>query len=259
MAGTKSLPPTPKRVERARAEGRVVKSPFLTQVLVVFSSLLGLIGGVRLTWVKNQILLEYCLVSGVANPWLCAQVASAFVLKIVGTCLIVGILMAVMVEGAQVGFRVDFRPLSPQLSRLDFGTGIKRIWQGGLAGLSTLLKLLLIVTGLILVLPGVLNRILALRGLEKWEQLRLLLREEYSLFCGVFFALIGCAGIDYLRVRRKFRKELGMSHEELRREMREDEGDPIFRSMRRAKHEALVMSELVTQVRRAKVIVVERM
>jgi type III secretion protein U len=50
-----------------------------------------------------------------------------------------------------------------------------------------------------------------------------------------------------------------MSLDEARRELKDDEGDPMLRSQRKAMHESLLMQDMVQRVRRSKVLVVERM
>ncbi len=79
----------------------------------------------------------------------------------------------------------------------------------------------------------------------------------------IFLSLVGTISIaygcaDYLLEKRAYRNRLSMSREELRREHKEEEGDPLLRSFRRAQHESLLMENLARRVRKAKVIVVER-
>lgn len=81
-----------------------------------------------------------------------------------------------------------------------------------------------------------------------------------------FVSAITCCGLlvlslaifdGWIKIKRHY-KELGMSLEEVRREHREDEGDPYMKSLRSAMHQELISEALVRQVRKAKVIIVER-
>lgn len=87
--------------------------------------------------------------------------------------------------------------------------------------------------------------------------------DKYLLgFCWkTFFALAGLllsiALIDWIIARSKYRRSLMMDDEEMRRAMREEEGDPHLKSKRKAIHHSLVGQDLIQRVRRAKVVVVD--
>jgi type III secretion protein U len=63
--------------------------------------------------------------------------------------------------------------------------------------------------------------------------------------------------LDLFLKRREYLTELSMSHDEMRRESKDEEGDPLVKSMRRSLHEQLLMQDLVKRVRKARVVVVE--
>ena len=66
---------------------------------------------------------------------------------------------------------------------------------------------------------------------------------------GVFFA-----GVDYALARKKWLKELKMTHDELKRDTKENDGDPQTRSRRKSLHRRLVRGSL-TRVREASFVV----
>ena len=72
------------------------------------------------------------------------------------------------------------------------------------------------------------------------------------------FMLVAWGVADYFINRRRYFKELEMTHEELKREFREEEGDPQIKAERRAAHHSIAVQALTEQVRRSKVIIVER-
>ena len=65
--------------------------------------------------------------------------------------------------------------------------------------------------------------------------------------------------VDLLVQRKQFNRELSMSVDEVRREERETEGDPRHRAARRSIYEAQIMQDIVSRVRRSKVILVEKL
>ena len=64
--------------------------------------------------------------------------------------------------------------------------------------------------------------------------------------------------IEYIVRRKKYFSELSMSFDELRQEMREEEGDPHIKVAQQQLHQALAYEELVARVRASKVLIVER-
>ena len=169
-----------------------------------------------------------------------------------------GCAVGTIVEILQVGFRFESAALAPKASRFDFGSGIKRIWEGLKGAWLKILNLVLLSLCFFHFLRGSLRDAKQMFFLPV-EQLVWAYQRWYLamllLTAGVLF---GLGILEYLIRRRSFFKELSMSHEELRREHKELEGDPYHKSARRVMHEAIMQQDLVARVRRARVIVVER-
>jgi flagellar biosynthesis protein FlhB len=72
----------------------------------------------------------------------------------------------------------------------------------------------------------------------------------------VLTVLLFLAGADLALTQLRFRGKLKMTKEELKREYKEEEGDPIFRSRRRRQHRDLVKGRINVEVPRADVVVV---
>lgn len=68
------------------------------------------------------------------------------------------------------------------------------------------------------------------------------------------FAVIG--GADFALTRWRYRKKHMMTRDELKREMREDEGDPMLRGARKRKHRELVKQNALAETKRADVLIV---
>ena len=64
--------------------------------------------------------------------------------------------------------------------------------------------------------------------------------------------------IDIIISQRKFRKDTMMSLDELKEELKENEGNPEMKSARAQAHQALLYEEIVKRVRHSKVIVVAK-
>lgn len=73
-----------------------------------------------------------------------------------------------------------------------------------------------------------------------------------------FLTLSVLSGLDYWVRRRAFMRSVSMSAEELKQELKQDEGDPALKSYRRSLHEALALQDLARRIRTTRVIIVER-
>ena len=82
--------------------------------------------------------------------------------------------------------------------------------------------------------------------------------QVWLLFIWGAILLTSLGLIDYCIKRRRWFQKVGMSMEDMRKEHREEEGDPLWRAFRRAQHEELVHQSLVKRVRQSRVIVVEK-
>ena len=253
-------PPSKKKLKKAREEGKVNKSQILTRSLVAFSVLLPLTLIIPSVWVRNRILLEYIVVEGARDPGGSLRLIGEMFFTIAGGSLLLAACVSIVVEFLQVGFHLTPLKISPQFSRLNPVSGASRILDGIRQLWLVPVKLAFVVAVLGIVLFRELHEIgrhLLIEGGEMgidWIQSSLI----RVLFAGLFSLLV--AGVfEYCWNRYRLRKELTMSPDEIRREHKEEEGDPHIKSHRRAQHQALSMQAMVQRIRKAKVIVVEKM
>ncbi len=64
------------------------------------------------------------------------------------------------------------------------------------------------------------------------------------------------AGVDFALTRSRFREKMKMTREEVKREHKEDDGDPLIRSQRRRRQRELARARVTVEVPRADAIVV---
>lgn len=258
MSQEKSHPPTTRRRRRARQEGKVAKSQILTRA-VVLGGAFGLLSlGAHLSWVRGCLLLKWLLTEGFTEPLAsCREV-------VLGGFLVVTILLGLgagvgmLIESAQVGLVVEFSPLAPRWNRLEPFAGMRRIvsgfrgawWHFVILGLAALFF-----HGFF---PHVLVSLGSIEPFDEFEAVVTTAALIKALGWGGIGAALLLGVVDLLRQRRRVYNELAMSLEDIRREQREDEGDPFVRSMRRALQHELSRQERIAQLRRARVVIVER-
>ncbi|NLF24901.1 MAG: EscU/YscU/HrcU family type III secretion system export apparatus switch protein [Deltaproteobacteria bacterium] len=258
MSENKPFKPSKKKLEKARKEGKVLKSQIVTQACSVAGTALAGLFLTRACLVKNKMLLEYLLLEGFRYPFESLWLAWGELVKIGVGSLLCGCAVGTIVEILQVGFRFESALLAPKASRFDVSNGFKKIWEGLKGGWLKILNLLVLFFCFFHFLGALLQDAKQMFFLPVEQLVQAYQRWYLAMLLLMAGVLFGLGVLEYLIRRRSFFKELSMSHEELRREHKELEGDPHHKSARRVMHESIMQQDLVARVRRARVIVVEK-
>ncbi len=261
--GEKSQDPTPHRRQKAREEGQAARSQDLTSAALLLVGMAALLmsGGAVLDFLGRYTRRQLG-----GRAWLAADLDLAVVhwndtaweiarclLPILGTLLIV----AVLVNLAQVGFLFLPQKLAPDLTRLDPIKGLGRIFS--LAGAMRLafgvFKILVVGAVAFVSLYSQRDTILGLTGLALSESTLYLGQMLIWTTIKVAVALLVLAILDYAFQRWKHEQDLKMTTQEVREEMKNLEGDPQVAARRKAVQRQLVLNRLSTAVPKADVVV----
>ena len=258
MAENKGFKPSAKRLREARQRGQVLKSPLVSQVAgFTFAGAL-LLGGCGSAWVRLQMLIEYCLAYGYRWPEEVLRQGLGLTIEVGGSCLACAGLGGLLGECLQVGVRFEWQAVQLRFEKASLVGGLKRIFQRITCLWIYALKIVLLAAlGLCFCLKEIPD-IVAVVPLSVEKGAGLLLCAVRQVFFGASAILCVGAGVEYLIRRRQFMRELSMSLDEVRREHKEEEGDPHIRALRRSLHESLALQDIVSRVRKSKVIVVNR-
>lgn len=257
MSAEKPLPPSRRRLQQARRDGQVLKSSMLTDACRILGALILVQMGLRFCWVRYCLLVKWILTEELSEPFACVREIVRGGLMISLSVLVGGAVAAWCGGLAQVGVSWELSPLAPRLVRLHPLAGLRRIAAGARDARWSVVRL-----GLVLVvLHGFFSDVVRLLSRADWADVVSLetaagvLGGRLALWCAAFAVLFGAS--DYFVQRRRFMRELAMSFEEARREMREDEGDPHVRAVRRSLHETYSRREQIRRLKQARVVVVE--
>ena len=220
----KSFEPTPSRLDRARREGDHPVSRDAVAVATLCGASLGLLA--VLPFVRSALLEGMRTILNYGSD---ARSVTAACIAVVGTGS-GGALAALLATFAQTrglslrppAFRLTF---TPPLG-IDAASGLARSTLAAIAGLA-------VIACTIAPVPSALLRVV-----------------EGTATIGVVAAVI-----DALVVRKSWKRRLRMTFDEMRREMREHDGDPQARARRRRLHKMMVRGGL-RNVRRATFVVV---
>jgi FlhB-like protein len=249
----KTEQPTPRRLRKAREEGDVPVSAAFGQA-VGFVVALALLPSAVVGLAQTAAELVRSAVEGhTASP---LELASLVVAISAPVTLAAG--FAVFALGAvQTGGLFSGARLAPELGRLDPIQGTKALFsvQRWIGLLRALIAAGLLLGSTYVVLRASLPRLIVAPG-----ELGLSLAEAATAArrLGVHAAVIGLVlgAVDLLVVRRAWLKRWMMSRDEVRREYRENEGDPELKAARRRAHQQLLTSAAVHAVKDASVVVI---
>lgn len=257
MSADRTEAPTPRRLREARRRGEVAMSLELCGAAAFAGGLVALAATAPALAAELARLLRggiHLAVAGVAPPADVLRDAAGTVLRLVLPVALAAAAAGGLTAALQAGFAVAPESLRPRLDRIDPVRGLRRLvapaqlLRAPLAVLKAAALLLLVgrwaasdATGL-----GELPRAGAaalLRGAPPLLALALRLLAALAIF-GL---------LDWALARRRHLRALRMTRDEVRREQKEEDGDPAHRAERRRLHRALLDAAPVS---RATVVVV---
>ena len=262
MSSDKTEQPTAKRKREARRDGNLARS----QEVVVWAQMLA-----------AAFLLPACLTLGVGSlrrlmhqvGVLISQPDPDAALRLMSTGLTGGLLaiaplalgmVAVGLIGnfAQTGFAFSGKALRPQFSRVSPAKGLKRLLSPHSAweALKATLKLAVLTA---VAWPGVSHIGAALGGggrVANGQVMNVVAAATMNLIRSTALAGLALAALDYGFQRRRVRKSVMMTRQEVREEYRQSEGDPMTRSRIRQRQVEMSRNRMMAAVAVSSVVVV---
>jgi flagellar biosynthetic protein FlhB len=262
-AGEKSFEATPHRRQEAREKGHVAFSQDLgsAAMLMVGVLLLMLFGGAVMKFcallMQHQLGDVADLVPSrdtMLHEWLrIALGLSTVLLPILGLLMLVGVMTSVF----QVGFLWVPDRLAPDFSRLSPLAGMRRIFS--LAGTSRLgfglVKVMLVSVVATAVLWWRWDEVLRSGSLDIPQLGQFLIDISLSTALWAGLVLVILAILDYAIQRWKYEQDLRMTHQEIREEMKNLQGDPQIVARRRAIQRQMILNRISSSVPKADVVV----
>ena len=242
-AGEKTEAPTPKRRQQAAEQGRVARSPDLVAAALVVGTMLLLRAfGPGLVAALTGLLRETLGAGSFADrsgDGMGRGVLRA--LAVVGKALLplgVGIVLIAAVGNVlQVGLRFNASRVKPNFGALNPLKGFGRIFGGGQGGFGravmALLKFVIVSVVAYVAVKEKLKDIITVPRLEFVQAFHLGAAVVYSVAMKIGVALLVLAVLDYAWQRWRIEKDLRMTKQEVKDEMRSMEGDPKLKQRRR--------------------------
>ena len=258
MSSDRTEEPTPRRLRQARERGQVPHSRLFSGSLVLAGGSAGAALSLGGATAEVRAWTAALLAHGAGVPAALYQ-ALTLLVRACAPALGGAMLGAVVAGLATSGWAPTTAVLAPRLERIDPLAGLRRLltWRTAAElGRCLAIGLLLVgvlVTGAWALLPPVIR----LPRIEAPATGLVLLRSDALRVWTRALLLAAAIGVvDLIFARRRHHRSLRMSRDEVRREHREQEGDPRHRAHRRAAHRQLVLAGRAPGVKAASVVVV---
>lgn len=257
----KTEQPTSKRLRDAREKGQVAKSqevPAAAVVLtiVVYFMARGEALAATLTEMTGQVFAATFLPYEAALP----QAAEAVLrgsLAIVAPLVALVVVVSALSNLAQIGVLFSFTAAMPKLENVSPAQWFKKTFskKNLFDFAKNLIKVGVLAAAVKMVLAG------------HWRELFLIPRGDINLmwrilggmaadlllYASAAFAVL--AAVDFLYQKMKFLKDNMMTKDEVKREYKEMEGDPLIKSKRKQLHQEMASQNAMAGVRQAKVLI----
>ena len=248
--------PTPKRLRDAKRKGQVPKSQEVSTAIgllllaITVRLIAPLSGGVVVDETAGMLRS-----AGTGN----IGASGSAIVKVLAATLLPVLTMAVfaaIVAGVgQVGLLLAPEAAKPKLSNLSPKRGLEKFkpskaaWELARSGL----KIGLLVVLSIGPLTGIVETVASRRGLG--AGVSAILDAGWQILLRIVIAMLIIAVADYAIARYRNRKDLRMTKDELRRELRESDGSPEMKAARRRRASELSRNRMISAASTADVVV----
>ena len=158
---------------------------------------------------------------------------------------------------AQHGFLFAPKSIAPDLSKIGFGSGLKRLF--GIDNLLNFLKSLFKLAAMTAVVWSVLKPragiVAGLAWLDPAALLPVMMSVVQALMVASLLVFGASAGVDYFVQRARFLQRMKMSREELKREHKDTEGDPHIKAKIKQYRNARAKTRMMANVPKATLVI----
>jgi flagellar biosynthetic protein FlhB len=255
---------TPKRREKARKEGSLLRVPDLDATILLWGNLflftamgtatLALMGQAMAYYLRRSVepgILEQGNIRSLALSFL------AILMRLLLPFLAANFLLALGNQLAQHGLKISTEAIVPKFTRLNPANGFKRIFSARslVEVLKSLMKFLVVAGVAYGVLGPRMPQILTTMKLPLEQSMAFMRDTLFVLYRDIMLAMVFLAVADFLYQRHLFEQGLKMTKQEVKDEAKDAEGNPEIKGRQKSMLFASAMRRITTQVPKASVVI----
>ena len=266
MSGTddksqKTEQPTPQKLRKIKEQGQVAKSKDVTAFITTLTLTLFIMFGFAYSWEHIMIFASKSLASGdvdlnevFANR---LHIAINLLVVVILPILCVTLISAILANISQIGFIFSTHPITPDINKINPINGLKRIFgfKNFVDFLRSTLKLCVLLFSIFIVVRDSLSELFYIIecGIacitNVWRSISL---KIVFLAILIFFFL---AVFDSWFQRHQFNKDQMMTRDEVKKDRKSSEGDPLIKSERKKIHRETADEDIDTIVKESTIII----
>lgn len=260
-SGEKTEEPTDKKIRDARKKGQVAKSMDVssTALLLVLVAYFAIGKGFYTENLMEMLILPtyfYTAPFEDAVVEVGAAMVHKFILLIVPLLGLTAI-TALLINFIQIGPLLTFEPLKPDIKKINPFEGVKKIFnkKSFIEFLKSIIKTSFLGYLLYLVIKGIIDPLMVIpfAGIDAIFSILGPILKIFVINVLVAYVIIAVA--DLFFQKKQHIKDLRMTKEEVKREYKEMEGDPLIKSERKQMYQDMVMNDTVQATKKANVLV----
>lgn len=261
FADEKTEAPTPRRLQEARQRGQVPRSQDLTAAVLLFSAFLALALVGPALW-KTLIDITQAGLGGdfstsIDDVLILASISISEALKRLAPFLLIifGAMLVALV--GQVGLLFTFEPLRPSLNKINPLSGLQRLFsvRSVMLAVVNFAKLIVVAAVAYVVLLSSADSVIFAFTFDYLQLAHLGWALLFRLGMSLSVALLILALLDLAWQRYRHIRDMRMTKEEVKDELRSMEGDPQIKRRRREVQLQLAFQRLRKDVPKADVVV----
>jgi flagellar biosynthetic protein FlhB len=262
QGGEKTEQPTPKRLSDARDEGQVANSLDITSAALLLAGFCAF--AATGTWFAHScaVSLRYTITDALPRDLSDSSLwhDTAAVLMPLGlwTIALCGGLsvIAIITSVAQVGFHLSAKALMPKMTKINPITGFGRIF--GLRGLMRFVTNVLKIIAVLLIAWLVIGNDIARTTILRDDLGYRIAADSWMLFLlalKLASAVAIIAALDFVYQRYQHTRDLMMTKQEVKEEMKQSEGDPLVKAKVRQIQRQMAQRRMMQDVPKADVVI----
>lgn len=259
----KTEAPTARRLRQAREEGNVARSTDLTAALMLLASILLLyMLSTRLFEAMSAVLHRLLSSVDASNPTRTDDLGAiaSYLVGLMGWTvlpLLVAIAgVGILVTAGQSGLMLTGKPLIPKFSKINPLTGVKRLVdaRAAIRLVMSLGKVVIISTVAVIMIMAEMESIAALPMMTLGAATSAAAHMTFMLALKLAALLVVLALMDFAFQKYQHTKDMRMTKQEVRQEMKDMDGDPLMKQRRARVARQLAMQRMAQQVPQADVV-----
>ncbi len=254
---------TPRKIREAREEGNVAKSREISSVAVLLAALmtLYLAGGTMFTNllnVTNRSLMDAGSIHLTSERIHLLLVDSIMDISIIIFPVLLGtFLFALFSNIAQVGFLFSSKAITPKMDKINPINGFKNLvsLRSLVELLKSIAKIALVAYAAYFAIQSEVEDIPPLMLMSPWEIITFMSSISFNILLKSSWVLLALAIMDYSFQRWQYLKNLRMTKQEVKDEMKQQEGDPHIKARIKSLQREYASRRMMEEVPKADVVI----